>query len=96
MPRVCEKQRVTIQHGHTLNHDEEDIDVGGFKGEIEDAEGYENRKTGEHMVGVHLDDEFGGGHAFVSDRRLQSDRPLSFGALVDVSQAAWDRIFGRR
>lgn len=93
MGQVAEGDAVRIREGETLNHDNEHIVVDGMCGRVNDSEGYEQSESGKHMVGVKLDEEHGGGIAYVEEGRLDRGHGRrSFGGLG----AAWDRIFGRR
>ena len=94
-PRIREREFVRISDGHTLNHRDEDIDVSGFAGDIDDSAGYENSQTGEHMVGVKLDGGFGGGYVTVPESRLESGRSTRSG-FSRAFAAGWERIFGSK
>lgn len=93
----AERDAVRITEGETLNHDEVKVDVGGMTGVVCDDVPYENAKTGESMIGVKLDSEHGGGHAYVPASRLRPGRTPSVGAiLADEARAIFDRIFKTR
>ncbi len=87
---------VHIKQGETENHDDVRIDVGGMTGKVCDDEPYDNLSTGEAMIGVKLDSEHGGGHAYVPASRLGHGQPSSFGAFIGRAAEEFDRIFGKK
>lgn len=94
MGKLREGAKTRIRHGHTIDDTDRDVDVSGLTGTIDDAEGYDNERTGDRMVGVKLDAEHGGGIVYAPAQRLHSG-----GAFVGFSAkfaANFDRIFGKK
>lgn len=93
--RLRQGEEVRIAKGSTKNHDMVPIECSGMTGVICDDAPLESTASGNMLLGVKLDPEHGGGHAYVPAHYLKQGRSTSVGAMLsEAARATWDRVFG--